>query len=110
VSLLEVGQSFTGLAEVEDGVHDRPDDLGVDEGGEFAELVAAGLYEQVRVRHLVSSGTSADPVAQGGHGQPDDGIGADLPGEGGVGWPVMLMTVPPGFSTRSDLSGVSDVV
>jgi hypothetical protein len=31
-----VGQGFAGLVEVEDGVHDRPDGPGVDEGGEFA--------------------------------------------------------------------------
>src|SRR5690348_5706489 len=40
-SWLEVGQGY--LADVEAGVHDRPDDLGVDEGGEFVELVAVGL-------------------------------------------------------------------
>jgi len=35
-ALLEVSQGFAGLVEVEDGVHDRPDGPGVDEGGEFA--------------------------------------------------------------------------
>jgi hypothetical protein len=36
--LLEVGQGY--LADVDDGVQERPDDLGVDEGGELVELLA----------------------------------------------------------------------
>lgn len=35
------------------------------------------------------------------------GLAPVFPAKAGAGGPVMLMTIPPGFSNRRDLSGVS---
>src|SRR5580704_11127571 len=53
---LGVGHGVLGRVEGEDPVDDRPDCAGVDQGGDRAELLAAGLHEQERVPHVASPG------------------------------------------------------
>src|SRR6185312_3740112 len=82
---LDVGHGVLRRLEGEDPVEDRPDGAGVDEGGDRAKLLAAGLHEQERVPHAASPGPQPGPGAEQHRREADDGIRADLPGEAGVG-------------------------
>src|SRR5216684_7636187 len=82
---LGVGHGVLGRLEGEDPVDDRSDCAGVDEGGDRAKLLAAGLHEEERVPHVASSGPQPRPTAEQHRREADNGICVDLPCEAGVG-------------------------
>jgi hypothetical protein len=66
-SLFDVGHRLVGRFKRKGPVQDGPDDPGIDERSDFAQLVSVGSHEQKRMAHAMSSCFLSDSIAKYAH-------------------------------------------
>ncbi len=103
-ALFQALEGLDGLVEGEDPADDGAERAVVDQGGDLAQLVAAGAHEQELVADAELPGLPADPALRAVIARRSTGFRPASRAKAGSGGPAMPMALPPGLSTRRDFS------